>query len=60
MFGQLCRDEPMVRRAAAKNLAKFAATVEKGLISSDIIPLFHDLTNDGTDQLKLTLPHTSK
>lgn len=38
---------PMVRRAAATNLGKFAATVEAANLKTDIMSLFEDLTQDG-------------
>lgn len=38
---------PMVRRAAAANLGKFAATVEGSYLRSDIMSMFEDLTQDG-------------
>ena len=38
----------MVRRAAAFRLGKFADTVEPENVSKEIIPLFQDLTQDGT------------
>lgn len=48
LFGKLCRDDtPMVRRAAAFRLGKFAETMEPDLISKELIPLFQDLTQDG-------------
>ena len=48
LYGKLCRDDtPMVRRAAAFRLGKFADTVEIDVISKEIIPLFQDLTQDG-------------
>jgi hypothetical protein len=39
---------PMVRRSAALNLGKFAATVEAMYLKSDIMTFFRDLTQDGT------------
>lgn len=48
MYGQLCQDDmPMVRRSAATNLGKFAATVEAAHLKSDIMSVFDDLTQDG-------------
>lgn len=48
LYGKLCRDDtPMVRRAAAFRLGKFADTVEPELVSKEIVPLFQDLTQDG-------------
>lgn len=48
IYGQLCQDDmPMVRRAAATNLGKFAATVETSHLKTNIMPMFEDLTQDG-------------
>ncbi|RWW01640.1 hypothetical protein BHE74_00032475 [Ensete ventricosum] len=48
MYGQLCQDDmPMVRRAAASNLGKFAATIVPSQLKTDILSLFEDLTQDG-------------
>lgn len=38
---------PMVRRSAATNLGKFAATVEAAYLKADIMSIFEDLTQDG-------------
>jgi serine/threonine-protein phosphatase 2A regulatory subunit A len=38
----------MVRRAAASNLGKFAATVEPTSLKTEIMSIFDDLTQDGT------------
>lgn len=38
---------PMVRRSAASNMGKFAATVEPQYLKTDILSFFKDLTNDG-------------
>ena len=38
---------PMVSRAAATNLGKFAATVEPAHLKTDIMSMFEDLTQDG-------------
>ena len=38
----------MVRRSAATNLGKFAATVEATYLKNDIMSIFEDLTQDGT------------
>ena len=38
---------PMVRRAAASNFGKFAATVEAAHLKTDIMQIFEDLTQDG-------------
>ena len=48
IYSQLCQDDmPMVRRAAATNLGKFAATVEAAHMKTDIMSMFEDLTQDG-------------
>lgn len=48
MYSQFCQDDmPMVRRAAALNLGKFAATIEPNQLKTDILSLFEDLTRDG-------------
>jgi hypothetical protein len=39
---------PMVRRAAASNLGKFAATIEQSHLKTEIMSIFDDLTQDGT------------
>ena len=40
-------DTPMVRRAAASSLGKFAATVEPDSIAKDLLPQFQALSMDG-------------
>ena len=48
IYSQLCQDDmPMVRRSAASNLGKFAATVEAAHLKADIMSIFEDLTQDG-------------
>jgi serine/threonine-protein phosphatase 2A regulatory subunit A len=48
IYGQLCQDDmPMVRRAAASNLGKFAATVDQSHLKAEIVSMFDDLTQDG-------------
>lgn len=48
-YSQLCKDDmPMVRRAAASNLGKFATTVESTFLIAEIMTMFDDLTKDGT------------
>jgi hypothetical protein len=42
---------PMVRRSAATNLGKFAATVEPVHLKTDIMSIFEDLTQDGMNIL---------
>ncbi len=52
IYGQLCQDDmPMVRRAAASNLGKFAATVEQNYLKTEVMSIFDDLTQDGTMHL---------
>ncbi|KAF9593164.1 hypothetical protein IFM89_020460 [Coptis chinensis] len=47
IYSQLCQDDmPMVRRSAASNLGKFAATVEPSHLKTDIMSIFDDLTQD--------------
>ncbi|GJN40262.1 hypothetical protein PR202_gb29451 [Eleusine coracana subsp. coracana] len=54
IYGQLCQDDmPMVRRAAASNLGKFAATVEQPHLKTEIISIFDDLTQDDQDSVRL-------
>ena len=49
IYGHLCQDDmPMVRRAAASNLGKFAATVEQSHLKTEIVSIFDNLTKDGT------------
>lgn len=48
LYTKLCHDEtPMVRRAAAQKLGVFAKTVEREVVSRELLPLFTDLTQDG-------------
>lgn len=50
IYNQLCQDDmPMVRRSAASNLGKFAATVEPAHLKTDIMSIFEDLTQDGME-----------
>ncbi|KAL2559038.1 Serine/threonine-protein phosphatase 2A 65 kDa regulatory subunit A beta isoform [Forsythia ovata] len=54
IYSQLCQDDmPMVRRAAATNLGKFAATVEASHLKNDIMSMFEDLTQDDQDSVRL-------
>ncbi|KAI7978932.1 Serine/threonine-protein phosphatase 2A 65 kDa regulatory subunit A beta isoform [Camellia lanceoleosa] len=46
-------DMPMVRRAAATNLGKFAATIEAAHMKNDIMSMFEDLTQDDQDSVRL-------
>lgn len=43
-------DTPMVRRAAAQQLGRFAAVVEPDLVSRELVQLFQDMTQD--DQVR--------
>lgn len=48
IYNQLCQDDmPMVRRSAASNLGKFAATVEAAHLKTEVMSIFEDLTQDG-------------
>lgn len=50
IYSQLCQDDmPRVRRSAASNLGKFAATVEYAHLKADIMTIFEDLTQDGNE-----------
>ncbi|MBA0878629.1 hypothetical protein Goshw_019203, partial [Gossypium schwendimanii] len=54
IYSQLCQDDmPMVRRSAATNLGKFAATVEAPHLKVDIMTMFDDLTHDDQDSVRL-------
>uniref|UniRef100_M4BZL6 Phosphatase PP2A regulatory subunit A/Splicing factor 3B subunit 1-like HEAT repeat domain-containing protein n=1 Tax=Hyaloperonospora arabidopsidis (strain Emoy2) TaxID=559515 RepID=M4BZL6_HYAAE len=46
-------DTPMVRRAAAANIGKFAAAMEKEHIAGIILPPFRALTADDQDSVRL-------
>ena len=49
LYKSLGKDEtPMVRRAAAQRLGKFAEVIEAPLVAKELVPVFHDLTQDGT------------
>lgn len=53
-YHKLCHDEmPMVRKAAAGNIGKFAKNVEKEVLEEEIIPNYADLTQDEHDNIKL-------
>ncbi|KAF1332530.1 Serine/threonine-protein phosphatase, partial [Globisporangium splendens] len=53
-FQVLCNDDtPMVRRAAASNIGKFASTLEKEHLNGLILPLFRALTTDDQDSVRL-------
>jgi len=43
-------EAPMVRRAAASNLTQFIGVVEKAFVVSDLIPVFHALAKDETQE----------
>ncbi|KAE8889999.1 Protein phosphatase 2A scaffold subunit [Phytophthora fragariae] len=50
----MCNDDtPMVRRAAAANIGKFAATMEKEHVAAMILPLFRALSADDQDSVRL-------
>ncbi|GFZ16118.1 protein phosphatase 2A subunit A2 [Actinidia rufa] len=54
VYNQLCQDDmPMVRRSAATNLGKFAATVETVHLKTDIMSISEDLTHDDQDSVLL-------
>ncbi|OVA03963.1 HEAT [Macleaya cordata] len=54
IYSQLCQDDmPMVRRSAASNLGKFAATVEPAHLKTDVMSIFEDLTQDDQDSVRL-------
>jgi len=56
-FSELCRDEtPMVRRAAAQNLGKFAAVCEPDYVKTEIMALFQA----GPRTLRLSTPPPSQ
>ena len=44
---------PMVKRSAASNVGKFAATVEAAHSKADIMSIFEDLTQDDQDSVRL-------
>ena len=48
MYRELCGDDtPMVRRAAASNLGRFAEVMEPEMINKELIQQFQNLTVDG-------------
>ncbi|MBA0834718.1 hypothetical protein Goarm_007045, partial [Gossypium armourianum] len=54
IYSQLCQDDmPMVRRSAASNLGKFAATVENAHLKAEIMQIFNNLTQDDQDSVRL-------
>ncbi|DAZ97933.1 TPA: hypothetical protein N0F65_006358 [Lagenidium giganteum] len=54
LFQLMCNDDtPMVRRAAATNIGKFAGKLEKEHISTLVLPLFKALTSDDQDSVRL-------
>ncbi|RKP14170.1 phospho protein phosphatase A [Piptocephalis cylindrospora] len=57
-YSGLCTDEtPMVRRAAATNLADLVPHVDKEVAISSLLPLFDRLTTDSQDSVRLlTIP----
>ena len=53
-FGALVHDEtPMVRRAAANNLAKFVKEMTAQVVIDEMIPLFQYLASDDQDSVRL-------
>jgi serine/threonine-protein phosphatase 2A regulatory subunit A len=53
-YTRLCSDDtPMVRRAAASNLGKFSATVEKEFLLSEMLALFKSMCADDQDSVRL-------
>lgn len=54
LFQKLCGDEtPMVRRAAATHLGKFALTQSKEHVKAEMLPLFLNLAKDEQDSVRL-------
>ncbi|KAL3338529.1 hypothetical protein AABB24_027583 [Solanum stoloniferum] len=54
IYCQLSQDDmPMVRRSAAANLGKFAATIEPAYLKTDIMTMFEDLTQYDQDSVRL-------
>ncbi|KAL6220257.1 hypothetical protein ACLB2K_008013 [Fragaria x ananassa] len=54
IYNQLCQDDmPMVRRSAATNMGKFAATVEASHLKTEVMSIFEDLTQDDQDSVRL-------
>ncbi|EGS20800.1 uncharacterized protein CTHT_0026380 [Thermochaetoides thermophila DSM 1495] len=53
-FGQLVHDDtPMVRRAAATNLAKFVKEMPAAIVVEEMIPMFQHLVSDDQDSVRL-------
>ena len=53
-YSKLCADEtPMVRRAAAQHLGKFAAVCEPENVKGEIMQLFQQLVQDEQDSVRL-------
>lgn len=53
-YHRLCHDEmPMVRKAAAGKIGKYAKNVEKEVLDEEIIPNYAELTQDEHDNIKL-------
>lgn len=53
-FGLLVHDEtPMVRRAAANNLAKFIKEMTPVVVVEEMVPLFQHLASDDQDSVRL-------
>ncbi|KAJ3381725.1 hypothetical protein HDU84_004889 [Entophlyctis sp. JEL0112] len=54
LYGALCKDEtPMVRRAAATNLAKLVKKLTKPHVVNEMFPLFSALAQDEQDSVRL-------
>ncbi|KAF3515131.1 hypothetical protein F2Q69_00007997 [Brassica cretica] len=53
-YSQLCQDDmPMMRRADASNLGKFATTLESAFLNVEIMTMFDGLTKDDQDSVRL-------
>jgi len=60
LYRDLTHDEtPMVRRAAAANLSKFAEAVEPEYVSKELTAIFHELTQDGKSSIWFLLQRAS-
>ncbi|QDZ19227.1 ARM repeat domain-containing protein [Chloropicon primus] len=53
-FNELCKDEtPMVRRAAAQQLGKYAEKLEKERLMTEVMTIFAELCEDDQDSVRL-------
>ncbi|WZZ45601.1 hypothetical protein YC2023_041860 [Brassica napus] len=53
-YSQLCQDDmPMMRRADASNLGKFATTLKSAFLNVEIMTMFDGLTKDDQDSVRL-------